>query len=92
MTERTKTRPSTTSQLRAAIDSGATRDKIAYPDPAASPLGTDAEAGGMPPTAAEVRRAPTWASRPRWGNDSFVYPLIVLPVVAAYLAIIWLAA
>ncbi|WP_203330332.1 SPW repeat domain-containing protein [Rhodovastum atsumiense] len=32
-------------QLRRAIDSGATRDKVAVVDPAAAPLGTDAESG-----------------------------------------------
>lgn len=35
-------------QLRAAIDSGAAHDKVNFPDPAAAPLGTDAEAGGTP--------------------------------------------
>lgn len=38
----------TTDQERARIDSGQTRDKVAFPDPAAAPLGTDAEAGGAP--------------------------------------------
>ena len=33
-------------QARAAIDHGETGDKIAHPDPATAPLGTDAEAGG----------------------------------------------
>jgi hypothetical protein len=33
-------RGATTAQLRAAIDSGWTRDKTAAPDPAAAPLGT----------------------------------------------------
>jgi hypothetical protein len=33
-------------QARAAIDRGETGDKIAHPDPATAPLGTDAEAGG----------------------------------------------
>lgn len=33
---------------RMRIQQGQTRDKIAYPDPAAAPLGTDAEAGGNP--------------------------------------------
>lgn len=40
----------TTEQLRADIDAGRTRDKVDYPDPAAAPLGTDAEAGGTPPS------------------------------------------
>jgi hypothetical protein len=33
-------------QLRAEIDSGRTGEKVGFPDPAAAPLGTDAEAGG----------------------------------------------
>jgi hypothetical protein len=32
-------------RLRHEIDSGKTRDKVGVSDPAASPLGTDAEAG-----------------------------------------------
>lgn len=37
MTERERTR----------IDAGQTGDKVAFPDPAVAPLGTDAEAGGQ---------------------------------------------
>jgi hypothetical protein len=44
-------------QLRAAIDSGAAGDKVAFPDPAAAPLGTDAEASGAPPASSERRQA-----------------------------------
>lgn len=47
----------TTSRLRKEIDSGKAGDKTAFPDPAASPLGTDDEAGGSPPTADQVRLA-----------------------------------
>lgn len=47
----------TTDQLRDRIDSGRTGEKVAFPDPAAAPLGTDAEAGGAPPTEAERRLA-----------------------------------
>jgi len=36
------------SQLQSDIDHGATRDKVAHPDPAAAPLGTDSEAAGAP--------------------------------------------
>jgi hypothetical protein len=48
---------STTEQLRHDIDSGRTGDKIDWPDPAAAPLGTDAEAGGAPPSHDEVALA-----------------------------------
>lgn len=44
-------------QLRHDIDSGRARDKVAHPDPAAAPLGTDAEAGDAPPTQEEIRTA-----------------------------------
>ncbi len=47
----------TTEQLRSAIDSGATGSKIAASDPAASPLGTDDEAAGHPPSHADIGRA-----------------------------------
>lgn len=39
--------PENPEQVRHAIDTGQTRDKVAVPDPAASPLGTDAEAGAL---------------------------------------------
>jgi hypothetical protein len=44
-------------QLRSAIDSGGTGDKVAFPDPAAAPLGTDEEAAGTPVSAAACRQA-----------------------------------
>jgi hypothetical protein len=50
----TAKRAPTTEQLRRAIDSGATGDKVDYPDPAAAPLGADEEAGGRPPTQEEI--------------------------------------
>lgn len=43
--------------LRAAIDAGKTGDKIAFPDPAAAPLGADDEAAGHPPAPQAVRMA-----------------------------------
>ena len=43
----------TTDQIRDAIDSGKTGEKVAHSDPAAAPLGTDVEAGGNTPTRAE---------------------------------------
>lgn len=47
----------TTDRLRREIDSGRSGDKIGFPDPAASPLGTDDEAAGTPPGAADVAMA-----------------------------------
>lgn len=46
--------PPNVDQMRAEIDSGRTGEKVPFPDPAAAPLGTDAEAGGHPPQPAEV--------------------------------------
>jgi hypothetical protein len=47
----------TTDQLRDQIDRGQTGEKVNIPDPAAAPLGTDAEAGGNTPTRAERKVA-----------------------------------
>jgi hypothetical protein len=47
----------TSSQLRRDIDSGADGDKVAMFDPAAAPLGSDAEASGVPPTPGTVALA-----------------------------------
>ena len=44
-------------ELRHEIDSGRTGDKVAYPDPAAAPLGTDDEAAGYRPSTSAVTRA-----------------------------------
>jgi len=44
----TRTEHANPAQLRADIDSGRTGDKVAFPDPAAAPLGTDEEAAGTP--------------------------------------------
>ncbi len=46
----------TTDRLRHEIDQGR-GDKAPFPDPAASPLGTDEEAAGTPPSDAAIRTA-----------------------------------
>jgi hypothetical protein len=49
-------------QLRHDIDCGRTGDKVAFPDPAVAPLGTDEEAAGTPVSghaAAMARRIET---------------------------------
>lgn len=43
--------------LRARIDRGDTHDKVAAEDPAAAPLGTDAEAAGVSPDTTRERAA-----------------------------------
>jgi hypothetical protein len=47
----------TTDRLRHDIASGQGGDKVAFPDPAAAPLGTDDEAGGHPPSPGSVAMA-----------------------------------
>jgi hypothetical protein len=44
-------------QARERIDRGETGDKVAVPDPAAAPLGTDAEAGGWPTASEHIARS-----------------------------------
>lgn len=48
---------SNVAQLKDDIDRGRTGDKVAIPDPAAAPLGTDAEAAGTSPSPGEIARA-----------------------------------
>lgn len=88
--------PQTVDRLRADIDRGLTGDKVAGSDPAAAPLGTDAEAGGAPPTRAEIDLEAR--SRPRmdpppaegrnrsawlWGAGVVLVLLLVFSLVAA---------
>lgn len=49
--------PTNWAQARAQIDRGETGDKIAALDPAAAPLGTDAEAGGAPTKPEDIARS-----------------------------------
>lgn len=58
-------------QVRRRVDTGATGDKVAFPDPAAAPLGTDAEAGGHPqqPMTAEEIPSPA-AGQPIPGSPT----------------------
>ena len=86
----------TTEQLRSDVETGRTRDKVAYPDPAAAPLGTDAEAGGapVPPRVAEAERerASERREQPRIGpvppqaQRPWMIGLIVAAAVAAGIA------
>lgn len=48
---------SSAAPLRGDLDAGRGRDKVAYPDPAAAPLGTDDEAAGTPITDEQLRMA-----------------------------------
>jgi hypothetical protein len=85
-------------QLRAAIDSGKTGDKVAASDPAAAPLGTDDEAGGAPPSANEVMRAAATEMRVimprpnRIGPAIWIYILFIAMLVAFFVTALGLAA
>jgi len=87
-----------TTHLRRDIEAGATGDKLPMLDPAASPLGTDDEAGGAPPTTEQVaaaraaERGPQSAStgvggrtgRSVTGFVAFLLLAVVLAAVALY--------
>lgn len=89
--------PNHPDKLRTAIDRGAGRDKVAWEDPAAAPLGTDEEAAGTPvpreavETAAEHEiRGP---ARPtREGHEPFFPTRTVLVVAGLMLLLAGLAA
>ncbi|UMY19931.1 hypothetical protein MMB17_11885 [Methylobacterium organophilum] len=55
----------TAAQLKEAIDAGRTGDKIPAHDPGLSPLGTDDEAAGAPPSPSRVALAREEESSPR---------------------------
>ncbi len=55
--------PPTSDKIRIDIDRGLKGDKIPFPDPAAAPLGTDAESAGAAPTREERANA---AKRPNF--------------------------
>ena len=56
----------TTAMLKADIDSGRTGDKNEVFDPGLSPLGTDDEAAGHPPSAFRVAMARRYENVERW--------------------------
>lgn len=92
----------TAAQLRADIDSGRTRDKVAHSDPAAAPLGTDDEAAGTPPSERQVAAArrqetgrsvdtPAPADRPQQAGTPaggrFLWPIIAAIAVLVVMGI-----
>jgi hypothetical protein len=76
-------------QLRADIDSGRTGDKVDFPDPAAAPLATDAEAGGQG-TVFPSERRPDQHERSGFGG-LWVYVGVVLAIGLAATVLVWLA-
>jgi hypothetical protein len=80
----------TTDQLRADIDAGRTGEKVAHPDPAAAPLGTDDEAAGNSPTIRErsieaaAREIEPHRQAP---NGVIIYGMVIVAVVVAVAAV-----
>jgi hypothetical protein len=88
----------TTDQLRDDIDKGRTGEKIAMPDPATAPLGTDAEAGGSPPTPQErklEKQSAPWSpggeGRPAV-SGGVIYLLLIVVVAIVAISTVFLAA
>jgi hypothetical protein len=87
----------TNEQLRNRIDRGLAGDKVAMPDPAAAPLGTDAEAAGASPTpqerALEIAATESNAGEPQIQRSGgiAIYLWLVIGVGALFLAIVTLA-
>jgi hypothetical protein len=85
--------PKNWAQARNRIDRGETGDKIAVDDPAAAPLGTDAEAGGASTRPADIARsarlqdhgaaARAAARAPRTADRRQLVPWLVAIVVFA---------
>jgi hypothetical protein len=89
--------PSDADRLRSDIDRGRARDKVAAFDPAAAPLGTDAEAAGTPPDRAEIAAAEreevgNAPPRPRAPSSGIFAARIaqMLLVIAVPAALLWL--
>lgn len=90
MSEKT---PATTDKLRVAIDREGQGDKVNFPDPAAAPLGTDAEASGNAPGPQELAMepaAPSGQPRTRWAGLA-LYVGIALAVFIGFAVLVMLA-
>ena len=95
--------PTNWAQARAQIDRGETGDKLAAPDPAAAPLGTDAEAGGATTEAKDIARSArlqmgstpsdtaTQAPRPSAPTRLVPWLVLVLALAAAIVAALLIA-
>lgn len=85
----------TIAQLKNDIDTGKTGDKVAAGDPGLSPLGTDDEAAGRPPSSEQVRRAreqetalgvvATKADRTSKGG---AFPILIMGAVIVAIALV----
>lgn len=82
--------PKTADQLRSAIDREGQGDKVDFPDPAAAPLGTDAEAAGNPPTRQELKLETVGKARPPkspWSGFA-IYILLAIVVFTGFLTLV----
>lgn len=84
------------SLLKKDIDQGLTGDKVSYPDPAASPLGTDDEAAGTPNSHQQVamarsieraQGAQAGQRAPDFGNDKRGLGRASIVIIAGVVAI-----
>lgn len=80
----------TVDRLRHDIDRGRTGEKVDFPDPAAAPLGTDAEAAGRPPRRDEV--ALELSDRSQSRKRATMPGVAIYSVVAGAVAVCILAA
>jgi len=88
---------STADQLRRDIDRGRTGDKVAWPDPASAPLGTDEEAAGtrLAPQDVEAARKAERRGRSRPPSDTglgYAWILVGLIVILLAAVLIWFMA
>lgn len=87
----------TSDQLRDNIDKGRTGEKVSMPDPAAAPLGTDAEASGAAPTLQERKleaenAQPGPMGQGRASSGNMIYIALVACLAVALVVIVALAA
>ena len=95
----------TVAQLKADIDSGRTGDKVEASDPGLSPLGTDDEAAGRPPSPERIALARAYETRdkgvdgkgrtnpalsPRWGAAGPAFIGFIVVVAALFASLLWL--
>lgn len=94
--DRTEQRGGNPALLKKDIDQGLTGDKVSFPDPAASPLGTDDEAAGTPNTPQQValarsieqtQGAQAGSRAPDFGNDKRGLGRASIVIIAGVVAV-----
>jgi|RhiMethySRZTD1v2_1073278.scaffolds.fasta_scaffold708197_3 hypothetical protein len=93
--KKTVTEP-TADRLRYDIDRGRGGDKVDGSDPAIAPLGTDDEAGGAPPTPAQIKQAYAYEIAPGPSSENvgdygvLIYMCMVASLVTMVSLAVWL--